>query len=385
MTMFTAENRQQQQQQSCGGYGVYGGGGVEGFGGGMSHSLEGCYILSDQILMAAAAEEDHHHSTAEDDRKAESSSKDDELVITRDHEQVEQEEQEEQGWLQLGIGGGHSHRIKKLNGKNNVNENENESGRVELELMPSSSNNNNNNNNNNNSSQLMMMRSTFAPPLFPEFRAPRPVLNFETSGGGGFISPPSSSFFLQQHGISSTNYYPHQEMNWAAFRHVPIISNIGGAASSSQSSSSLTYYPRPQFQLYAAGVDMEAAAAVDFRVIPPPRRPHSGIWFMLQASQNQEKEPFLPQISKSYLRIKDGGMTIRLVIKYLVNKLRLDNESEVEITCKGQRVASFLTLEHVRDSIWSSNNPNRDFITLLPNSSTIPHIMVLHYARTSTS
>ncbi|KAL9151833.1 hypothetical protein ABFS82_11G077900 [Erythranthe guttata] len=384
MTMFTAENRQQ-HQQSCGGYGVYGGGGVEGFGGGMSHSLEGCYILSDHQILMAAAEEDHHSTAVEDDRKAESSSKDDELVITRDEEDEEQEqeeEEEEQGWLQLGIGGGRSHQIKKQNGKNNVNENKNESGRVELELMPSSSNNNNN------SSQLTM-RSTFAPPLFPEFRAPRPVLNFETSGGGGgFISPPSSSFLLQQYGISSTNYYPHQEMNWAAFRHVPIISNIGGTASSSQTSSSLTYYPRPQFQLYAAGVDMDAAAAaaaMDFRVIPPPRRPHSGIWFMLQASQNQEKEPFLPQITKSYLRIKDGGMTIRLVIKYLVNKLRLDNESEVEITCKGQRVASFLTLEHVRDSIWSSSNPNRDFITLLPNSSTIPHIMVLHYARTSTS
>ncbi|PPS00651.1 hypothetical protein GOBAR_AA20009 [Gossypium barbadense] len=67
----------------------------------------------------------------------------------------------------------------------------------------------------------------------------------------------------------------------------------------------------------------------DVRIIDPPRRPHSGIWFVLQASQNQAKEPFLPQIPKSYLRIKDGKMTVRLLMKYLVNKLRLDSESEV--------------------------------------------------------
>ncbi|XP_042063484.1 E3 ubiquitin protein ligase DRIP1-like isoform X2 [Salvia splendens] len=69
---------------------------------------------------------------------------------------------------------------------------------------------------------------------------------------------------------------------------------------------------------------------LDFRVVAQPRRPHSGVWFMLQALNNQEKESFLPQISKSYLRIKDGRMTIRVVIKYLVKKLSLENESEDE-------------------------------------------------------
>ncbi|VVB14341.1 unnamed protein product [Arabis nemorensis] len=39
-------------------------------------------------------------------------------------------------------------------------------------------------------------------------------------------------------------------------------------------------------------------------------------------------EPFLPQIPKSYLRIKDGKMTVRLLMKYLVNKLRLEHESQ---------------------------------------------------------
>ncbi|XP_061978925.1 E3 ubiquitin protein ligase DRIP2-like isoform X3 [Populus nigra] len=127
-------------------------------------------------------------------------------------------------------------------------------------------------------------------------------------------------------------------------------------------------------------LDLLPGPSSDFRVIDPPRRPHSGIWFLLQASQNQTKEPFLPQISKSYLRIKDGRMTVRLLMKYLVNKLGLDSESEqIEITCRGQQLVPFLTLQHVRDNIWSP----RDALTLLPESSTTDHVMVLHYGRSA--
>ncbi|KAG2318924.1 hypothetical protein Bca52824_012137 [Brassica carinata] len=72
-----------------------------------------------------------------------------------------------------------------------------------------------------------------------------------------------------------------------------------------------------------------ARASSEFRVIDPPRRPHSGLWFLLLASQSQEKEPFLPQVNKSYLRIKDGRITVRLLIKYLMKKLQLDSDSEV--------------------------------------------------------
>ncbi|ESQ34054.1 hypothetical protein EUTSA_v10009825mg [Eutrema salsugineum] len=74
-----------------------------------------------------------------------------------------------------------------------------------------------------------------------------------------------------------------------------------------------------------------AGPSSEFRVLDPPRRPHSGLWFLLQASQFQEKEPFLPQVNKSYLRIKDGRITVRLLTKYLMKKLQLDSESEVNI------------------------------------------------------
>ncbi|KAI3730787.1 hypothetical protein L1987_61964 [Smallanthus sonchifolius] len=117
------------------------------------------------------------------------------------------------------------------------------------------------------------------------------------------------------------------------------------------------------------------------RVVNPPRRPHSGVWFMLQASQNQVKEPFLPQIPKSYLRIKDGRMTVGLLIKYLVNKLELGSESEVEITCKGHQLLSLLTLQHVRDTIWNSPRNDAGFSVVPQSSATMNHLMVLNYGR----
>ncbi|XP_002890758.2 uncharacterized protein LOC9326820 [Arabidopsis lyrata subsp. lyrata] len=126
-----------------------------------------------------------------------------------------------------------------------------------------------------------------------------------------------------------------------------------------------------------------AGPSSEFRVLDPPRRPHSGLWFLLQASQFQEKEPFLPQVNKSYLRIKDGRITVRLLIKYLMKKLDLDSESEVEIRCRGQQLSPLLTMQHVRDSIWTPKSPSSHSFTLLRDSSTTDHVMILHYGRTA--
>lgn len=68
-----------------------------------------------------------------------------------------------------------------------------------------------------------------------------------------------------------------------------------------------------------------------------------------------------------------------LLIKYLVNKLGLEDESEVEITCRGRPLLPFMTLQHLRDSIWCQ----RDAVSPLvaPDMSTANHIMVLQYGR----
>ncbi|KAL0357706.1 UNVERIFIED_CONTAM: hypothetical protein Scaly_1456300 [Sesamum calycinum] len=290
MTMFSAENRRF--------YGGFGGGYGEGFGTVMSQlqgyafssTSEANCIGSDLVLVAPLMAEDESRAESLNEG-VESSSKD---VVDIG---APEEDEKDVGWLQLSIGGGGREVKQDLTSDQTSQKNDKGSSLVELELMPTSS------------SHSQMIR-----PLgpMPEFRAPRPVMNF-----AGF----SPSYFLQQQhhhhhqGSSSSHYFPpHQEINWA-FRPIPI--SIAAAASSSSSSSSFSspsplmaaapsasYFARP-FQLYA-GVDMAPAGppGVDFRVIQPPRRLHSGIWFMLQASQNQEKEPFLPQISKSYLRIK---------------------------------------------------------------------------------
>ncbi|KAK8940228.1 E3 ubiquitin protein ligase DRIP1 [Platanthera guangdongensis] len=102
----------------------------------------------------------------------------------------------------------------------------------------------------------------------------------------------------------------------------------------------------------------------------------------LQLGIGRAREPFLPQISKSYLRIKDGRMTIRLLKKYLVSKLGLEDESEVEISCRGQRLLPLLTLQHVRDNIWQLHETSTS-LTLVPESSRNEHLMTLQYGRSS--
>lgn len=222
-----------------------------------------------------------------------------------------------------------------------------------------------------------------------EFRAPPPPPPPRPPLTANYLINTPSPLFLQHPGrggtisLTSSSSPPHQEItNWPANSRVVSSTTLHTCSSSSPSlvvQPPGPYFPRP-FHLHAGiGAATARPAGIDFRVVDPPRRPHSGIWFMLQAQQNQAKEPFLPQISKSFLRIKDGGMTIRLVIKYLVNKLKLESESEVEIRCRGQQVLPFLTLQHVRDSIWSPS----DVVTLLPDSSPTDHLMVLHYGRSA--
>ncbi|XP_039044679.1 uncharacterized protein LOC120184239 [Hibiscus syriacus] len=185
-----------------------------------------------------------------------------------------------------------------------------------------------------------------------------------------------STLFFQQHQQGSSSMIPHQVEINRDFK--PIAPS---SSSSSSSSSSLAPYFGRSFQVQSMDV---AGPSSEVRIIDPPKRPHSGIWFMLQASHNQTKEPFLPQIPKSYLRIKDGKMTVRLIMKYLANKLRLDSESEIEIRCRGQQLEPLLTLQYVRDQIWCRASGQAH--SLLPDYTLTPpdsvnNVMVLHYGR----
>ncbi|XP_054807497.1 protein LAX PANICLE 2 isoform X2 [Prosopis cineraria] len=281
--------------------------------------------------------------------------------------QINQQEQEtrDEGWLQLSIG--RQREGEELGGS---------SSPVVLDLLPHSNS------------------QPCRPPLLLPLPPPQlggsvaPLLNFShpqllpvqpPPSSPPPPPPPSNLLFQQfQYPHSASAFAPHlSHSNWAFAPASPFTLPSSSSSSSFPLSShhlAASYFPRP-FHFPPGFDDASAGPSSDVRVVDPPRRPHSGIWFMLQASPNQAKEPFLPQIPKSYLRIKDGKMTIRLLLKYLVNKLRLQSESEIEIRCRGQQLGPLLTLEHVRDNIWSPMMTP----TLLSDSSTTDHIMVLYY------
>ncbi|KAK7295622.1 hypothetical protein RJT34_18533 [Clitoria ternatea] len=318
----------------------------------------------------------------------------------------EQEQQEgpnnnnNNNWLQLSIG---ITTTKQDHDGANIIPTTHGSGLVELDLLPSR--------------RSLEQQQPPPPAIFPA-RGGRGGGGGSSSFGGSLLFEQSTSssmcVSMASGPLTSTfgHHNPQEMMNWAfgpllphsmpimpssssctSFSPLLLPPNSSSSSSSSHSSSLRpplgSYFPTPfhhfpssssspgfdQFDVAAAGPSSD----VTVRVVDPPRRPHSGIWFMLQASQNPAKEP-LPQIPKNYLRIKDGRMTVRLLLKYLVSKLRLESESEIEITCKGQQLLPFLTLQHVRDNIWSPRDTTR---ALLSDSSTMDHVMVLHYGRST--
>ncbi|KAJ1270741.1 hypothetical protein BS78_06G074600 [Paspalum vaginatum] len=135
---------------------------------------------------------------------------------------------------------------------------------------------------------------------------------------------------------------------------------------------------------YTPGAGAAASAGLDaIRVVLPPSAvaaPAAGVWFLLQAAPHQGREPFLPQIPRCYLRIKDGTVTIRLLTKYLAAKLGLEDESEVEITCRGRPLSALLTLQQVRDGIWWQGDAAVS-PSVPPDLSAANHLMVLQYGR----
>ncbi|KAF9689013.1 hypothetical protein SADUNF_Sadunf01G0047800 [Salix dunnii] len=279
--------RQQQQHQLW--YGSYFGGGTstchESFG--LLSRLEGydscvseaCVLGSDLVAANIPMAEDESRTNSLNN-EAGSISKD-------------VQEERDEGWLQLSIGGQTpptttSHESKHYHHHHHQQQQQQQQlvldpttrggGLIELDLLQGSS-----------SSVSHQAIRPFSTPMFhaPDFRTPpRPVMNIAASHATNFGT---TSLFFQHHPAATSSTYPlHQEINWP-FR--PMSHNMATASSSSSPSSSSSslmpvgsYFSRP-FQVNS-GMDV-AGPSSDFRVIDPPRRPHSGIWFLLQASQNQ--------------------------------------------------------------------------------------------------
>ncbi|KAL3531269.1 hypothetical protein ACH5RR_010591 [Cinchona calisaya] len=103
------------------------------------------------------------------------------------------------------------------------------------------------------------------------------------------------------------------------------------------------------------------------------------IWFSLVATKDQEGDASLPQISASYLRIKDGNMTVSFIQKYLMRKLDLPSEDEVEIRCMNQSVVPTLSLNELVD-LWL-RSATSESVPAIIGSSAKDFVMVLAYRR----
>lgn len=126
---------------------------------------------------------------------------------------------------------------------------------------------------------------------------------------------------------------------------------------------------------------MQPFSVTQNAMISKHRKREAGLWFILQVANTQNRDSFLPQIPKAYLRIKDGSMTILMVKKYLASKLGFHNESEIEISCKGQQLLPSVSLQHVRDVIWFSSLKLKQGSEVPAPSFSYQHVMILNYQR----
>ncbi|XP_034908065.1 E3 ubiquitin protein ligase DRIP2 [Populus alba] len=127
------------------------------------------------------------------------------------------------------------------------------------------------------------------------------------------------------------------------------------------------------------GLSASAQAMIDAAGAKSNRR-NGPIWFSLVASEDQKEYASLPQISTCYLRIKDGKMPVSFIQKYLVKKLDLDSETEVEIFCRGQPVRPTLQLQNLVD-LWFRTGSTSKKVPASVGSSAKDFVMVLSYCR----
>ncbi|XP_010557169.1 PREDICTED: E3 ubiquitin protein ligase DRIP2 isoform X2 [Tarenaya hassleriana] len=130
-----------------------------------------------------------------------------------------------------------------------------------------------------------------------------------------------------------------------------------------------------------------SASFGDSRILPQPDAPNAKwerrdgpVWFSLVASSDQEGEPSLPQIPANYLRIKDGNIPVSFIQKYLMRKLDLESETEVEIRCMGEPVIPTLQLHSLMD-LWLQTSSKHKRVAASIGSSAKDFVMVLVYAR----
>ncbi|KAL8148897.1 hypothetical protein AgCh_006051 [Apium graveolens] len=104
------------------------------------------------------------------------------------------------------------------------------------------------------------------------------------------------------------------------------------------------------------------------------------VWCSLVASKDLEDYRSLPQIPASSLRIKDEGTSVSFIQKYLMRKLDIPSEDEVEIRCRGEPVIPTLQLYKLIE-LWLQTISTSEKISATIGSSAEEFVIVLGYAR----
>ncbi|KAH0454690.1 hypothetical protein IEQ34_016614 [Dendrobium chrysotoxum] len=112
-------------------------------------------------------------------------------------------------------------------------------------------------------------------------------------------------------------------------------------------------------------------AACERRICP--------VWLSLLSSPNKNGDTPLPQIPASYLRIMEGNLPVSFLHKYLVKKLNLASEAEVEIACGGELVSPTLSLNDLTEQ-WLRHGPSQR-VQASVGASAKDFVMVLTYSR----
>ncbi|XP_065861023.1 E3 ubiquitin protein ligase DRIP2-like isoform X2 [Euphorbia lathyris] len=126
--------------------------------------------------------------------------------------------------------------------------------------------------------------------------------------------------------------------------------------------------------------DISSQSVLDAASVKLERRTCSPVWFSLVASEDQEGDAPLPQIPTNYLRIKNGNLPVSFIQKYLMKKLDLASEAEVEIKCMGQPVLPTLLLYNLVD-LWIQTISTSERVAASIGSSAKDFVMVLAYSR----
>ncbi|GJU09643.1 E3 ubiquitin protein ligase DRIP2, partial [Tanacetum coccineum] len=103
------------------------------------------------------------------------------------------------------------------------------------------------------------------------------------------------------------------------------------------------------------------------------------IWFHLVPSEEQEGEP-LGQIQGSFIRLKDVNVPVAVIQKFVMSKLQLGSDHEIELKCMGRPLVPTLLLGTLME-MWLQTQPTSQAVSVVIGSSAKEYMMEISYAR----